>query len=269
MCLLVLSFQAHPDASVILGGNRDEQLHRQSDPPAILSTTPRVIGGRDRQAGGTWLGRNEHGMLAAITNFHDPLLPIPPEALSRGKLVLGILRQITPEAAADWIARQPLFRYRPFNLLFGNREQFFYFSSQTFTAPQRLSPGRYVLSNTALNDRSWTKVAQTQDFFEQSKHLEGEVLIQHLQAFFCDPDVSGSGIPVGRLPRDSVFVELPGYGTVSGSMLTSGGRLGERYYFAEGAAMLQARRSWALPVLLGRDSLSEGTPFQRLNFQLD
>jgi hypothetical protein len=78
-----------------------------------------VWAGRDETAGGTWLGVNAHGLLAAITNrrngpdaANDPALP------SRGGLCLGVLRQPSPTAAQSFAAEAlAAHRYNPFNLL--------------------------------------------------------------------------------------------------------------------------------------------------------
>lgn len=264
MCLLVLMFRDHPEFEVLLGGNRDEQYHRLADPPAVLSKNPEIWGGRDRQAGGTWLGRNEYGVLAAITNFHDPQWPIPPQALSRGSLLLELLAHRSPLGAASWITEQPLHRYRPFNLLFGNREQFYSFASHGAEPPRALLPGCYALSNSALDDREWGKVAAAQGFLSHAKRAAGESLLLRLQAFLCDPPPSPGSPPAERSPRDSVFVNTPGYGTVSGSLLVSGGPLGERYYYADGVEMRKAQLDWAPRILTGADAVLPGSPFHRI-----
>src|SRR2546430_6977617 len=56
-----------------MAANRDELYAR----PAIPMTTlrdhgPRVLGGRDELAGGTWLAVNEHGVVAGLTNKPSP-----------------------------------------------------------------------------------------------------------------------------------------------------------------------------------------------------
>ena len=67
MCLLIALFQVVDDAPLIVAANRDEQFTR----PAVTMTVlrerdPRVLGGRDELAGGTWLAVNEHGVVAEI-----------------------------------------------------------------------------------------------------------------------------------------------------------------------------------------------------------
>ena len=65
-----------------------------------------------------------------------------------------------------------------------------------------------------------------------------------------------------------MFVRTPGYGTVSASLLTAGGRLGARYYFAEAPAMRTAQSGWAREALGNGGTLvpadPAGSPFCRL-----
>lgn len=55
MCTLILGLGVLGPGSLLLGANRDENPLRPSDDPRILVFEPRVVGGRDRVSGGTWL----------------------------------------------------------------------------------------------------------------------------------------------------------------------------------------------------------------------
>ena len=50
---------------------------------------PRVVCGIDRQAGGTWLGVNQFGLLVVVTNRPKALAPLEPR--SRGLLCRDLL----------------------------------------------------------------------------------------------------------------------------------------------------------------------------------
>src|SRR5262245_5112799 len=89
MCLLALFFHVVEDAPVIVGANREEFYDRGGLPPQVLEGRPRAVGGRDPSAGGTWLGVNERGVLAAVTNRRRSQLPAQPR--SRGLLVRDLL----------------------------------------------------------------------------------------------------------------------------------------------------------------------------------
>src|SRR5579875_1387912 len=96
MCLLALFFRVVEDAPVVVGANREEYYRRGGEPPRLLPGPIRAVAGVDPVAGGTWLGVNENGVLAAVTN--RPKLETPAQPRSRGLLVREMLA--CPSAAA-------------------------------------------------------------------------------------------------------------------------------------------------------------------------
>src|SRR5659263_2356 len=56
MCLAVFAYDCHPDYWLIFGANRDEFRNRPTEPARYWNSAPHVLAGRDRQAGGTWMG---------------------------------------------------------------------------------------------------------------------------------------------------------------------------------------------------------------------
>ena len=239
MCLVLLAFRSHPDMTLLLAGNRDEFHARPSAPPAVVDTAPVIHAGKDLEAGGTWMGRNERGMMAALTNRYGVERPVPPGVRSRGGIVMELLRQDGPAQAAAWLEALDVTAYRPFNVLCGDQEQFYFFASEAHEPPRALAPGCYALSNSTLDDRSWPKVERSLAFFAEHRDQPGEQLLQDLQYFLADatpPDAIQSEDPGEEIhgAMGAVFIRAPGYGTVSSTILTSGGALGERYYFAEG-----------------------------------
>ncbi len=247
MCLVLLAFQARSDTEVLLAGNRDEFHGRPSAPPAVVHHDPPIYAGLDLEAGGTWMGRNAHGMLAALTNRHAPQYVVPPDVRSRGGIVLELLRHAEPEPAADWLAGLPTRSYRPFNVLFGNPRRFYYFASADGAPPAALEPGLYALSNSSLDDRSWPKVGRALEFLERTRDEPGEAMLAALQDFLGDatpPDERESPSRTEEIhgALGAVFIRATGYGTVSSTILTVGGALGDRYYFAEGKALARQGR---------------------------
>ncbi len=111
MCSIVLRIGA---AGVCIGANRDEMVARAWDAPGEF--WPGVMAGRDRLAGGTWLGMNRHGVVAAVLNRTGTLGPAAGKR-SRGELPLTALREASAEAAAAYLAGLDAGAYRPFNLV--------------------------------------------------------------------------------------------------------------------------------------------------------
>lgn len=103
MCTCILAWQVFADAPVVVAANRDERLDRPSEPPAARDWETRVVAPQDADAGGTWLGYNEHGVLVAITNrWVDADLA---GERSRGLLVRDALRHESAEAAIRYVER--------------------------------------------------------------------------------------------------------------------------------------------------------------------
>src|SRR2546429_9416944 len=86
MCLLAVLFHAHPEAPVVIAANRDELYARAAEAIQVLRpSAPRILGGRDVLAGGTWLAVNEHGVYAGVTN-RPAATGRDPSRRSRGEL---------------------------------------------------------------------------------------------------------------------------------------------------------------------------------------
>jgi uncharacterized protein with NRDE domain len=114
MCSILLRIAEN---GVEIAANRDELLSRPWLPPAAhWPGRPGIIAGRDQTAGGTWMGLNAHGVMAAVLNRHGALGPAPGKR-SRGELPLLALEAETAEAAAARIAALDPAAYRSFNLV--------------------------------------------------------------------------------------------------------------------------------------------------------
>ena len=97
MCLAFLALDAHPRYAVVIAANRDEYHARLT---AAAAWQPEGwLGGRDREAGGTWLGVTREGRYALLTNVRDPARKHP-DAPSRGVLVPQILDDTNAVAQA-------------------------------------------------------------------------------------------------------------------------------------------------------------------------
>ena len=69
MCLLIYSWRPGADHPLVVAANRDEWVERPAEAFGVLQGAgPRILGGRDLMAGGTWLAVNEHGLVAGLTN---------------------------------------------------------------------------------------------------------------------------------------------------------------------------------------------------------
>lgn len=68
MCTIALAWRLFDEAPLVVGANREERWGRPADPPGWWETRPNTFAPRDTEAGGTWIGLNEAGVFAALTN---------------------------------------------------------------------------------------------------------------------------------------------------------------------------------------------------------
>lgn len=117
MCSIVILHRPGHPWPMLIGVNRDEMLDRAWDPPARhWPDRPNVVAGRDRLAGGSWLGVNDEGLVAGILNRANSLGPQPGRR-SRGELVLEALDHADAAAAAWALADLDPRAYRSFNMV--------------------------------------------------------------------------------------------------------------------------------------------------------
>ena len=117
MCTLVILYRPDHDWPVLIAANRDEMLDRAWSAPARhWPDRPEVVAGRDKLAGGSWLGVNEHGVAAGILNRMGSLGP-DANKRTRGELVLEALDHSDAAAAAEALSVLDGDAYRSFNLV--------------------------------------------------------------------------------------------------------------------------------------------------------
>jgi len=157
MCSIVLLRRPGHDWPLILAGNRDEMVNRPWKPPARhWPDRPDVVAGLDETAGGSWLGLNDHGVVAVILNRKDTLGPAPGKR-SRGELVLDALDHADAKDAAEALADLDGRAYRPFNLVVADNRDAFWLSLPADGGRVQVKPipvGLSMLTASDLNDDS-------------------------------------------------------------------------------------------------------------------
>jgi uncharacterized protein with NRDE domain len=155
VCLLIALFQVVPDAPLIIAANRDERYDRPAVAMTVLRrSAPRILGGRDELAGGTWLAVNEHGVVAGLTN-QPSAAGRDPAKRSRGELPLAFAAQDDAVAAIAAVDVDPA-DYNPCWMLVGDRNSLFSVGlaggGQAEVEP--LGPGLHILENAPLRPPS-------------------------------------------------------------------------------------------------------------------
>lgn len=143
MCLILLGWKVRAGLRLVVAANRDEFHGRAAARAAFWSDHPDILGGRDLQAGGTWMGVSRGGRFAAVTNFRGGTEPGAAE--SRGSLVT---RYLQGESVPQLAERKAAFS--GFNLLASDGAELWWLSNRD-GAPRRLEPGWYGLGNLLLD----------------------------------------------------------------------------------------------------------------------
>src|SRR5262245_24113719 len=158
MCLLALFFRAVKDAPLVVGANREERYDRPGEPPHLLDGPCRAVAGTDPQAGGTWLGVNDRGVLVAVTNRRKMEEPARPR--SRGLLVRDLLLNCPRAADAVELAMRELQpkRYAGCNVVVADRERAVVLHAGDWLSVWPLPPGLHVLTNHDVNQEGDPRV---------------------------------------------------------------------------------------------------------------
>lgn len=150
MCVLTLAWDIHPDWLLVAAGNRDEAHARPSAPLARWGDGSGVIGGRDLQSGGMWLGVSEpHPRFAVVTNVTGQGAPSP-DRLSHGRLVHDALVSRAPFASPE------LSRFNAFNLIVVAEDAAMKRTNRPEPMSRSLAPGWHAHSNSLL-DAAWDR----------------------------------------------------------------------------------------------------------------
>lgn len=153
MCTLIISLEPGGGWPVLVASTRDEFRSRAWEPPAEWwpDEHPGVIGGRDLEAGGTWLAANPRARrVAVILNRIEPTGLSDDEARSRGELPL-----LAASQGGEAIAGRDLSFVRPFNLALieSDRVTWWRYDGTDLTRHE-VAPGLHILTAADLDDMS-------------------------------------------------------------------------------------------------------------------
>jgi uncharacterized protein with NRDE domain len=223
MCLILFSYDLHPEYRLILAANRDEYYERPTRPLGYWEDAPGVLAGRDMKNSGTWMGMARTGRFAALTNYRDPASLID-HAPSRGLLVSSFLTDTQDPKAFLEAIKTKGHQYNGFNLLVGDFSGMYCFSNKIEWI-KKLSPGLYGLSNHLL-DTPWPKVVKGKAAFSAAVGKTRRIDLEDLFAVLADntpapddqlPD-TGVGHDFERI-LSPIFIKSPVYGTRSSSVV--------------------------------------------------
>jgi uncharacterized protein with NRDE domain len=226
MCLLVALHQVHSDSPLIVAANRDELLARAATAMTVLDGgPPRILGGRDHVAGGTWLAINERSVIGGLTNRYSH--QVTPSKRSRGEWPLFLARfDSAAEAAGSFVESFAPGEFNPGWVLVGDGRELFYIDMTGERGRQvALEPGIHVLENRPL----WADSAKVELVREKLRGIEsshGAGLLSRLEALLGSHEVPrqvaaqpADGPPARPAAANAACVHLGAYGTRSSTIV--------------------------------------------------
>lgn len=238
MCTLLLLRRPGHDWPLILGANRDEMRDRPWQAPgAHWPELPGVTAGRDELSGGSWLGLNRRGVVAAVLNRRGSLGPLAGKR-SRGELVLQALAAGTAAEAARGLAASDAAAYRAYNLVIADRQEAFWLRHRGAEGDEGpevipLPEGLTMLTAGDRNDPTSPRVRRYLPLLEAAVPPDpGSGDWTAWQKLLADRGPAGDPEPMAAMNLD-----LPGgFGTVSSALLALGSSetRGIRWLFAAG-----------------------------------
>ncbi len=162
MCTSVIFFKKDSDWPVIIASNRDELLTRESQFPKRHWPIeyPNIVGGLDEKKNGTWLAINDSQIVAIIHNRRlekkNDL-----EKISRGRIILEILKHENMENVLNSLKNLNHEKYEGFNILIADKNNCYWAKHvsadkkiEIFDIPEGIS----ILTDTDLNNKKNKKI---------------------------------------------------------------------------------------------------------------
>lgn len=218
MCTLVILRRPLSEWPVLVAANRDEMAGRPwKKPGRHWPDRPEIIAGLDELAGGSWMGMNRTGVVAAILNRVGTLGPQAGKR-SRGELVLEALDHADAVDSAAALADLDGRAYRPFNMMVADNRDAFWLRADGSARIQvhPIPEGLHMLTAQELDDGASPRIRSYLPRFRAARTPEPEHgEWSEWAALLAD---GGAG-PDGEEAAAMCFLRDSGFGTVSSSLI--------------------------------------------------
>ncbi|WP_136069261.1 NRDE family protein [Modicisalibacter radicis] len=226
MCLIAFDWRPGSATPLRLAGNRDERHDRPTAALATWDDCGDILGGRDLEAGGSWLAAHAAGRVAAVTNVRAPDFKAEANGPSRGHLVRQALVEADLGAWLERLANHKAHAYAGFNLLACDGEMLWHLHhGPRGTRLARVEPGLHGLSNASL-DTPWPKLTRARQRLGERLDTPGGEFLNDAWALLSDtrqaddaslPD-TGVGLTLER-QLSAAFILGQHYGTRASTLL--------------------------------------------------
>ena len=195
MCTLIIRHRIDDWCSTLIAANRDEFYHRPSVGPRVLKAKPRIVGGRDELAGGTWLAFTSDGLFVGLTNQRsyggrDDSLR------SRGELVVDALSAGSFDGVTHFLKGVDGRSYNEFNLIYGDGDRAcagYGRLDRGEVELQALGPGVHVLCNDRLGSPEFPKADEARAKVESIEPGSWEEIQAQLIRVLSDRSLPDAG----------------------------------------------------------------------------
>lgn len=256
MCTLVIAWDAFAGAPVVVAANRDEAVDRPASPPARREGPPGVVAPRDERAGGTWIGYNDAGVFAGLSNrWNEGDLA---GERSRGLLVDDALAHDDAASAVRAVEDAVIaHEYDGFNLVIADDSAAVLLGWDGRLSVADLGPGVHVVMNAGYDD-TFHAVPER----PEAAATQAESAAKVREALALRPDET----PEAWLDRAAdvlgdhdygVCVHRDGYGTRSSSLIALRSDGSTTYRFADGPPCVTPYEDVAVAGI-GRGGSAEG-----------
>ena len=162
MCTSIILFRKKNLWPVIIGTNRDERINRESQFPGRhwKNKYPNIVGGKDLEKQGSWIGINDFGITAIIHNREIDKKSIEKKN-SRGIIVLETLKHSSIKESLKFISSIDKNNYNSFNLLVASYNECYWIKNDKKIENlviKKLDEGLSVITDKDLNDKKNRKI---------------------------------------------------------------------------------------------------------------
>jgi hypothetical protein len=218
MCTIAILRRPNHDWPLIIGANRDEMAARPWQAPGRhWADRPDVVAGLDETAGGTWLGVNDNGVLAAVMNREGALGPLDGKR-SRGEVVLEALDHADAAVAVDALRDLDSSAYRPFNLVIADNQDAFWLRATGAGSPRikAIPDGHSMITAMDLNDTGHARIRRYLPILRAAPDPDpatGDWAAW--EDLMAATEAAHDAGPCGAM----AIADTGGYGTLSGSLI--------------------------------------------------
>ena len=168
MCILFILRKKNTKWPFLIATNREEFYNRKFlSPGQHWEKYPSVFAGKDKKAGGSWLGVNKYGVCVSILN-RSSNIKNQKSLKTRGEIVINALKYKKALEAKNQFSKNFEKRYNFFNLVIADNKSAYWIKYDDYKLKINTIPYGYsIIDNLDLNDESSLRQKINKNFFKK------------------------------------------------------------------------------------------------------